>query len=169
MQYVQARINLPEEYSKMHVRLEILHDESIDAWIAERHYLKSTPCGARIRMAFKNRCNEIIGAMMWNRPTARRLDQWKLLELTRMYFIDDTEPFIESHCLGLARKFIRKHYPQVKGLIAYSSTGQQHEGTIYEADGWFQLGVTKNPPSWETREGRKDRDMSDKIRWVRSP
>jgi len=158
------------EYSKMSVRLEISHTAEIDVWIKERHYLKSVPCGARVRMIFKNREQRIIGAMMWCRPVARKIDQWKIVELARMYFVDDTPCFIESHCLSLARKCIRKHLPEIKGLIAYSSTGQHHEGTIYEADGWFQLGTSVvKSASWETREGRTDRDLSDKIRWVRSP
>ena len=153
----------------MGVRLEISHSVEIDAWIRERHYLQSVPCGARIRMAFRDRGQEIIGAMLWGRPTARKIDQWKILELTRMYFMDETPPFIESHCLSLARKHIRKHKPEIKGLIAYSSTGEGHKGAVYEADGWFLLGVTTNPPSWTTRPNRSDRDRSDKLRWVRSP
>jgi hypothetical protein len=165
----QISIVEESEYSKMNVRLEISHSEDIDVWIKERHYLRSVPCGARIRMIFKNRGHEVIGVMMWCRPVSRKIDQWRILELARMYFIDDTPRFIESHCLSLARKHIRKYMPEIKGVISYSSTGEGHEGTIYEADGWFQLGVTKNPPSWETRPGRTDRDLSDKIRWVRSP
>jgi hypothetical protein len=166
----QIKIVDDSEYSKMHVRLEITHTTEIDAWIKERHYLKSVPCGARIRMVFKNRNHEIIGGMMWCRPSARKIEQWKILDLARMCFVDETPHCIESHCLSLARKHIRKHFPDVKGLIAYSSTGEGHEGIIYEADGWFQLGrsIVKSA-SWETRPGRTDRDLSDKIRWVRSP
>lgn len=72
--------------------------------------------------------------MMWGRPISRKLDQVEILELTRMCFLDDTESFVESKCLSMARKHIRKHYNGVKGLIAYSSTGQGHEGIIYKAD-----------------------------------
>jgi len=152
---------------KANVQLLVVHTTEVDKWIAEHHYLKSTPCGARLRF-WVLVDGKRVGAMMWGRPTARNLDQWKLLELTRMYFIDDTPPFIESRALSMARKYIRKHMPEIKGLIAYSSTGQGHEGTVYEADGWFQLGVTRGT-SWENRPGRTDRDLSDKIRWVRSP
>ncbi len=108
--------------------------------------------------------------MMWGRPNARKLDQEHLLELTRMYMIDDTEDYAESKALGLARKYIRKNLPQIKGLVAYSSTGQRHEGTIYKADNWFELGRNKvSKKGWSNREGRGNRDVSEKIRWVRSP
>lgn len=105
---------------------------------------------------------------MWGRPVARGLDQARLLELTRMYFIDDTPPFIESRALGMARSYIRKHLPDVKGVLAYSSTGEGHEGTVYEADGWFSVGHS-GKVGWDSRPGRTVRDESPKIRWVRSP
>lgn len=111
-----------------------------------------------------------IGAMMWGRPNARKLDQEHLLELTRMYMIDETMPMSESRALSLARKYIQKNLPEIKGIIAYSSTGQEHEGIIYIADNWFELGRTKEYKNgWSNREGRSDRDNSEKIRWVRTP
>ncbi|PYI57046.1 hypothetical protein DLM86_00940 [Paenibacillus flagellatus] len=108
--------------------------------------------------------------MMWGRPTARTIDQDSMLELTRMYLIDGTEPFAESKALALARKHIRKHMPGIKGLVSYSSTGQGHEGTIYKADGWFPIGKTrKRREGWSSRPDRADRDLAQKVRWVRSP
>ncbi|MBR2287103.1 MAG: hypothetical protein IJ865_02600, partial [Clostridia bacterium] len=100
------------------LRMNISHTTELDRWIAERHYLHSTPAGAVIRMEFLNRNGERIGAMMWGRNTSPKQDQKNLLCLTRMYFIDDTEDFVESKALGIARKYIRKHYPQIKGLTA---------------------------------------------------
>ena len=130
--------------------------------------MRSVPAGAVIRMCFMDSDRRIVGGMLWGHPTARKLDPKCLLELTRMCFIDDTPPFTESHCLSMARKHIRKHHPAIKGLIAYSSTGAGHEGTVYKADNWYPLGSTKSA-SWETREGRVDRDLSVKTRWTRSP
>ena len=34
------------------MRLNVVHSEEIDKWIAEHHYLHSTPAGAVIRMEF---------------------------------------------------------------------------------------------------------------------
>lgn len=148
------------------MKLEESHTKELDNWIAERHYLHSTPAGAKLRLWIKDDDNNIIGAMMWGRPTARTYDGERILELTRMYMIDDTESFAESKALGMARKFIRKQLPQVKGLLAYSSTGEQHKGTIYEADGWFAIGMTE-AKAWN-KDGRKNIDISKKIRWVRT-
>ncbi len=148
------------------MRLEICNNTEVDKWIIEKHYLHSSPAGAKLRLWVKDDKHNVIGAMMWGRPTARTYDQEKILELTRMYMIDETEPFAESKALAMARKLIRKHLPKVKGLLAYSSTGENHKGTIYEADGWFALGLTDGK-AW-TKEGRKNIDTSKKIRWVRT-
>lgn len=158
----------PDGESK-NVRLYIEHDKTVDQWLIERHYLHCVPAGAVFRMCFKDDAGRVVGCMMWGRPTSRKIDQERILELTRMHFIDDTPPFIESHCLAMARKYIRKHNNRIKGIIAYSSTGAGHEGTVYEADGWFELGSGRGGGSWESRENRTNRDLSKKIRWVRSP
>ena len=151
------------------MRIVISHSEQVDEWLKERHYLASTPPGAKLRMWILDDSGETIGAMMWGRPSARLLDKDTLLELTRMFFIDDTEPFVESRALAMARKLIRKYMPQTKGLIAYSSTKEGHDGIVYKADNWFQFG--KNQGDRWTRKNRQraDIDTSPKIRWLRSP
>lgn len=57
---------------------------------------------------------------------------------------------------------------KIKGVVAYSSTGAGHEGTVYLADGWFDVSVTKNGCR-DTRNGRKNIDTSSKVKWVRTP
>lgn len=152
------------------MKIEPCTSTELDRWIAERHYLRSVPAGARLRLWVLDIKGRRIGAMLWGRPTARSIDRETVLELTRMVLVDDTEPYAESRALALARKHIRKHLPCIKGLLSYSSTGQQHAGTVYKADGWFPLGLTrKRKAGWSSRECRNDRDLSQKIRWVRSP
>ncbi|MBB6670258.1 Mom family adenine methylcarbamoylation protein [Cohnella nanjingensis] len=152
------------------MRLELSRSTELDRWLAEHHYLQSTPPGAQLRLWILDDAGERIGAMMWGRPTARSLDQVALLELTRMYLVDETEPNAESRALSLARKHIRKHLPSIKGLISYSSSGQGHEGTVYRADGWFPVGSTRRRrEGWSSRAERAERDLSTKTRWVRSP
>lgn len=141
--YMIEQIKLFPDGEQKNVRLYVEHDTTVDNWIREYHYLHSVPAGAILRFCFKNASEEILGCMMWGRPTSRKINQKNILELTRMYFVDDTEAFIESKCLSMARKYIRKHCPNVKGLIAYSSTGAGHEGIVYQADNWYALGGQK--------------------------
>ncbi|ALA12672.1 hypothetical protein ERICI_01354 [Paenibacillus larvae subsp. larvae] len=153
---------------KNQIHVEVSRSTELDRWIAERHYLKSTPAGAKLRLWILDERRNRIGAMMWGRPISRNLDQSHILELTRLFCIEDTDPFVESKALSLARKIIRKTMPDIKGLIAYSSTGEAHRGTIYQADNWFVLGVSKSG-RWSNRPGREDRDTSVKKRWCRTP
>lgn len=146
--------------------LVISNSTDVDEYIKDNHYLKSAPAGAKLRIWIKNDKGKVIGAMMWGRPTARTYDHDRILELTRMFMIDDTEHCAESKALGMARKLIRKKLPQVKGLITYASTGEGHIGTIYEADGWFAVGMTEGK-AWN-KPDRLNKDVSKKIRWVRS-
>lgn len=148
------------------MKLEECKTKEVDRYIAENHYLHSTPAGAKLRLWVLDDNNNIIGAMMWGRPTARTYNHERILELTRLFMIDETEPNAESKALGMARKLIRTKLPQIKGLISYSSTGEEHKGTIYEADGWFAVGLTE-AKKWN-KEGRANIDISQKIRWVRS-
>lgn len=173
------------------MELFISHTTATDDWIKAHHYLHSAPAGARVRMEFYISCAEanqivhetgmlmdldrlddkyLIGAIMWGRPTSRKVDQKAILELTRCCFLDFMPKNTESKGLAKARAWIRKNLPEVKGLIAYSSTGESHRGTIYLADGWFKVAEAESPhASWETRSGRKNRDLSVKYKFARSP
>ena len=146
------------------------HTTDLDKFISSIHYLGYTPPGAKLRLGILENGLWCIGAMMWGRPTSRNLNQDKVLELTRFVCKDDTEPFVESKALGLARKWIRKHYPKIKLLLAYSDPDQNHDGGIYEADNWCDLGKT-NGGAWTsiTKPDRRDASKSRKLRWVRSP
>ena len=149
------------------MKINIVHSKELDKWIAEHHYLHSAPAGAIIRMEIQDDTSQRIGGMMWGRNPSQKQDQRNVLCLTRMYCVDDTEPYTESRALAMARKYIRKHYPQIKGLVAYSSTGAGHEGTIYQADGWFE--VSRTSGGKDCRAGRKNIDVSPKIKWCRTP
>lgn len=147
------------------MKINIVHTTELDRWIAAHHYLHTTPAGAVLRMELLDDAGKRIGGMMWGRNTSPKQDQHNVLCLTRMYCIDDTAPYTESRALAMARKYIRKHCPQIKGLVAYSSA--RHEGTIYKADGWFE--VSRSSGGRDLREGRKNIDTSAKIKWCRTP
>lgn len=153
------------------MKMQEVHTTEVDDWISQYHYLHNTPAGAVLRLEFldDNRKDNVkrIGAMMFGKNPSPKQDQKNVLCLTRMYFVDDTEPYIESKALAMARKYIRKHFPHIKGLVAYSSTGQGHTGTVYQADGWFE--VSRSTKSKDYRSGRKNIDQSGKIKWCRTP
>jgi hypothetical protein len=151
------------------LQLKIINSEWIDEWIAERHYLGYTPCGARLRLAVYHE-GQCVGGMLWGRPTAREYDQFRMLELTRMYLEDLCPKNSESRCLALATKIIRAQLPEIHTLISYSDPTYGHTGIIYKAAGWKYDGETKGR-QWK-RYGeergemrRQARIVSNKIRW----
>lgn len=146
-------------------------DNLISDYIIEYHYLHTCPWGTSLKLW----CyidGKRVGAMIWGHPCCRFYDQVKILELRRMFIEDGTVSFVESQFLGLARKYIREHFPQVTGLISYSSLGQGHKGIIYQADNWLRVGTVNGSP-WQVRQAtgynQLNKDISDKIRWMRSP
>lgn len=146
------------------------HTTDLDKFVSSIHYLGYTPAGARLRLGVLENGIRCIGAMMWGRPNSRELDQERILELTRMVLIDETDQFAESHSLALARKYIRTHLPMVTLLIAYSDPEANHDGGIYLADNWCRFGPTKGGV-WTSISHPNRRDVSPgkKIRWLRSP
>lgn len=139
-------------------------------WIAEMHYLKSTPPGFIHILEFTEG-KRLIGAMLLGRPSSKAYDPDLILEVNRVYFVDDTPPNVESQGLGMMRKHVRTWLPNIKLLISYSDPSRGHSGTIYLADGWCPFGMTtsKSGYGWRSRPNRKDDPVTPKQRWVRTP
>ena len=140
------------------------------AWLKERHYLKSTPPGFVAVLEFVED-GQRVGAMQIGRPTARQYDADRILELTRMYFVDSMPKNTESFALAKMRAFVRRWFPQIRLLLAYSDPEVGHRGTVYEADGWAPFGMTDGAwgHGWKSRAERRDMKVSKKQRWVRTP
>ncbi len=139
-------------------------------WIAELHYLRSKPSGFVHVLEFVEG-RELIGAMILGRPSSRGLDADLVLELNRLYFIDDTTAYVESQALAMMRKHVRTWLNGIRLLISYSDPQQGHEGTIYRADGWAPFGMSthKSGYGWASRPNRKADPVTPKQRWVRTP
>jgi len=139
-------------------------------WIKERHYSKRTPPGYVLALEFLAG-RERIGGMLLGRPGARSLDQDRILELTRMYFVDETPDYVESRGLAMMRKHVRTWLPNIRLVLAYSDPSVGHEGKVYEADGWAPFGRTehKRGYGWRSRPNRNDDPVTVKQRWVRTP
>jgi hypothetical protein len=139
-------------------------------WIAANHYLQSCPPGFVQLYEFTDGAR-LIGGMLLGRPSAKAYDPDRILQLHRVFFVDDTQPFVESHGLSLMRRHVRDWLPQIRGLLSYSDPTEGHKGTIYEADMWCPLGLTDEHRGygWKSREGRRDQKISKKMRWFRTP
>src|SRR5262245_14468800 len=143
---------------------------TVQRWIQERHYTTSGPPSCVFVLEFFEG-KERIGAIQVGRPTSRELDADLILEITRIVFVDLTERNVESRALSMTRKFVRTWYPSIKLLLSYSDPRQEHDGTIYRADGWAPFGRTshRSGKGWTSRDGRVSSQSWQKQRWVRTP
>jgi hypothetical protein len=139
-------------------------------WVKAHHYTKRCPPRFRAVLEFIEG-KDLVGAMLLGRPSARQLDADLIVELTRMYFVDEAPKNTESHALSMMRRWVRTWWPQTKLLIAYSDPSVGHEGTVYLADGWCPFGMTthKKGYGWKSRPNRNDDPVTPKQRWVRTP
>lgn len=87
-----------------------------------------------------------IGEMKWNRNRIPRGTQDSQLELESF---DMEKPCAHSEkvkVMGMIRKHVRKYYPKIKGLVAYSDS--MHGSEIYVADGWFVAAKQNGTVKW---------------------
>lgn len=154
-------------------RCQPAETQSAKRWVAAHHYLKSAPPGFGFILEFYER-GELIGAHIWGRPQANLMyDPDYVLQLYRVFFVDDTSHCVESQSLAMARKHIRVWCPRIRLVLSYSDPSVGHEGTIYDADGWCPLGPTRerNDYGFQTHKGRErtKKHICSKMRWVRTP
>ena len=73
--------------------------------------------------------------------------QHETCELTRVALKGHHHPV--SKILSLTIKFIKKFYPNIKLLVSFADTKQNHHGGIYQATNWVYLGKTKTGKFFE--------------------
>jgi len=127
------------------------------AFVEKFHYLGYTPLGAKANLGVFYG-DRLVGVVMFGHPAARWEDQRHTLELFRMVLLDDCPRNSESRALGLACRWIRKHMPGIRRLIAYADPAKGHKGTVYMAAGWRYVGMTRGN-KWN-HPGRPRRDAS---------
>lgn len=149
-------------------RCQPSESKATSRWIALNHYLKCCPPGF-VQVVEFTEGRELIGAMLLGRPASKEYDADTILQLHRMFFIDEAPKNTESQGLGMMRKHVRVWLPTIRLLLSYSDPEQGHMAIVYEADGWARFGMTSSGTGWKSREGRRDAPNSKKQRWVRTP
>ena len=139
-------------------------------WIAAHHYLASAPPGF-VHLYEFTEGQQVIGGMILGRPSASTYNPDKILQLHRVFFVDNTRRNVESQGLAMMRRYVRVWLPHIRGLLSYSDPTVGHYGTIYEADMWCPLGLTDEAwgYGWNSRKDRRTQHISKKMRWFRTP
>lgn len=112
---------------------------------------------------------QLIGCLVYGYPVGRSavtsvidgLEKEECLELTRLFIHDGYGSNIESYCISLSFKWLKKNAPNIKMLISYADAEQGHLGGIYQATNWlfqdtseiqllpnFSISLTNDPYNW---------------------
>ncbi len=96
-------------------------------FVTRYHYLHYAPPGAKVCLGVWY-ADRLVGVLLFGRPVARLEDQKYTLELTRMVLLDECPMNSESRVLALAARWVRRHLPGVRRLIAYADPARGHRG-----------------------------------------
>lgn len=94
--------------------------------------------------------DKLIGCAVYGFPVGAKaatsicegLTKDNALELTRLYIDDGYGSNIESYALGQTFKWLKENDKNIKLLISYADSGQEHLGKIYQATNWIYEGVS---------------------------
>jgi hypothetical protein len=129
----------------MEYRIDLIDKNVAKKLIIENHYShKWTSCRYAIGLFDKD---DLIGVAVYGFPVGRQtvksittnLENSEVLELTRLWLIDEAPKNSESYFLGKTFDWLRKN-TDVKVLISYSDPMQDHTGVIYQATNWLYQG-----------------------------
>ena len=130
-------------------RFSVVHCErsEVKDFIEEWHYSKSIN-GLMSDYCFKLMDgNRMIGAMIYGRFAMANV--WKkysnspeeVIELRRLCCIDDTPKNTESYFIGSTLRWLKKN-TTIKTVISYADPEYGHEGIIYQATNFKDIGKT---------------------------
>jgi hypothetical protein len=78
-----------------------------------------------------------------------------VLELARLWAPDGHEPNLLTRALSAAVRKIRTEFPQYEILVAYSDPAAGHNGGVYKAANWIQIGETDGRQRLNGYQSRK--------------
>lgn len=137
----------------------------VDRFVCRNHYLDGQPTPQTVYryVVSGGLMHGWVGGAMWGKPVARMEDQEDTLELLRFWTADRTPKNTESYSLSWMMRDIDDKDTHSR-LIAYASTGQEHDGGIYKATNWTDCGVreTNTGSGWDSRSNRCNDDTSKK-------
>ena len=134
--------------------IEPVPKKAVDAFIKKWHYSQSTR-GLHISHCFGLYSDDgpfglprMIGAMIYGIPAmygvAERYYEDNpsvVIELNRLCCIDDTPKNTESYFIGKTLNWL-KHNTKYRLVLSYADIAQGHEGIIYKASNFTDLGMT---------------------------
>ena len=121
------------------------------------HYARTVPVSLYSYNVYEN--NEWCGVIIYssgannNIACPFELVQGEVLELVRVAL--NGKQSHTSECVAASLKQLHKDAPQIKIVVSYADTGQQHLGIIYQATNWIYLGRREQSQGYLIVHGKK--------------
>jgi hypothetical protein len=127
------------------MRLEIASHKAIRYACLNFHYAQAVPNVGLAYNVFNNK-NEWCGVICYgigatnNIAEPYKLKQGEVIELVRMALNGKQESTTKAMSISL--RLLKKNAPNVKLIVSYADSEQNHFGTIYQATNWFYTGYS---------------------------
>lgn len=134
-------------------------------WLLSRHHYLG-PISSGLLVVVGEVDGEVVAAMVWRRPTSRRLPLW-WLELSRWCLTPSAGPNAGSRMHRQAVRLIRELLPTTTTLVSYSDPSHGHTGALYRACNWRWAPTwhrLRTPPTGNGNWGTGQQAVKD--RWI---
>jgi hypothetical protein len=140
----------------MHFCVEqIKYNKEVSEFIKKNHYTETAP--AQVKACYclfdDGRLVGVITFSNFSRLQAQ-YRYYGCLELSRLFLVDGLPKNTASWFISRALKGLAKD-DKVFGVVSYADTTEGHEGTVYKAANFVQIGVTKPSYHYLDQEGKR--------------
>jgi hypothetical protein len=132
---------------KVNLKIDWASHEAAKYACLNWHYSKCLPVGKLVKIgAWEN--DKFIGVVIFGRGANKslgepyKLDQTECCELVRIALTDHKTPV--SRIMSIAIKLLKNIHKQLKLVISFADSEQNHHGGIYQATNWIYVGKTNS-------------------------
>lgn len=144
------------------------NDQGAIDLIVNNHYLKRKPPIKHLFGLFEN--NLLVGVITYSLPCRALTQKFnnKILELTRLFILDDTPKNSESYFISRTIKML-KEKNEYDLLVSYAQIDANHVGIVYQATNWLWCGFSQKSkdPIIKGYEGQHPRNIFSKFKTMK--
>lgn len=149
--YNKRMVNSPKEYTFKTDPIKSL----VKDFIIKNHYTNS--CPGIVRCFTLEEAGVVVGACIFSIPSRQNIGVpgcYDIVELSRLFIIDDTPKNTESYFIAQCLKWLRIN-TEFEAVVSFADTTQGHSGAIYKATNFVLLGQTGTNYHYETLAGHR--------------
>lgn len=143
-------------------RIERIGCKEAKEYIIENHYSHGCHNAPSPCFGLFDKNNELIGVLMFATPCSENVrasvfgKEYKdsVTELHRLHIKDVTPKNTESWFIVRCLKMLKQIKPNIKAVISFSDTTENHDGTIYKATNAYRCGKTGKCTFYMDKDGR---------------